>query len=232
MTIVSDAQRSSSAVMAMLFADSRLPTGGHTQSAGLEPALLGGLAPEDVPEWIAVRLRTTALTDAGAAVVSRHLSLLGADAAALQRVVGAWAARTPSAAQRAASRTLGRGVQRLALSIWGEHAAVLTCRRLSSPPRCVVLGAVAAATGMAAEDLARVIVYDEAQSAATAMVKLHPTDPVDAVRWVLAAVTAVLPLVADVADLTDPEGIPALGGPLNEAWAEAHASRSQRLFHA
>jgi hypothetical protein len=29
---------------AMLLADGRLPVGGHTQSAGLEPALLGGLA--------------------------------------------------------------------------------------------------------------------------------------------------------------------------------------------
>ena len=32
----------------MLLADARLPTSGHTESGGLEPALLGGLDPADL----------------------------------------------------------------------------------------------------------------------------------------------------------------------------------------
>jgi urease accessory protein len=32
-------------LLLMLLADARLPTSGHTQSGGLEPALLGGLDP-------------------------------------------------------------------------------------------------------------------------------------------------------------------------------------------
>ena len=48
---------------AMMLADGRLPVGGHTQSSGLEPALLGGLEPADIPEFIATRLSTTTLVD-------------------------------------------------------------------------------------------------------------------------------------------------------------------------
>ncbi len=55
----------------MLLADARLPTGAHTQSAGLEPALRGGLEPSDVPSYIRARLRTVTAVEAGAAVVAR-----------------------------------------------------------------------------------------------------------------------------------------------------------------
>ena len=62
-------------VLMMLLADARLPTGGHTQSAGLEPALRAGMAPRDVPAYIAARLATTARVEAGTAVVARHVAL-------------------------------------------------------------------------------------------------------------------------------------------------------------
>ncbi|MET0965852.1 MAG: urease accessory UreF family protein, partial [Nakamurella sp.] len=52
-------------------ADARLPTGAHTQSAGLEPALRGGMLPEQVPKYIQARLRTVTLVEAGAAVLAR-----------------------------------------------------------------------------------------------------------------------------------------------------------------
>ena len=35
-----------------------------------------------------------------------------------------------------------------------------------------------------------------------------------------------------VADLTDPDDIPAFGAPLIEQWAEIHATTTQRLFRA
>ena len=57
--------------MLMLLADARLPTGAHTQSAGLEPALRGGLDPSQVPAYIRARLRTVTAVEAGAAVVAR-----------------------------------------------------------------------------------------------------------------------------------------------------------------
>jgi len=61
----------SSEVMLMLLADARLPTGAHTQSAGLEPALRGGMPPTQVPQYIRARLRTVTLVEAGAAVLAR-----------------------------------------------------------------------------------------------------------------------------------------------------------------
>ena len=48
---------------ALMLADARLPTGGHTQSAGLEPAVLAGLGadgnkPAEIEEYARDRLRT------------------------------------------------------------------------------------------------------------------------------------------------------------------------------
>ena len=55
----------------MLLADARLPTGAHTQSAGLESALRRGMEPSDVPSYIQARLRTVTVVEAAAAVVAR-----------------------------------------------------------------------------------------------------------------------------------------------------------------
>ena len=62
-------------IMLMLLADARLPTGAHTQSAGLEPALRGGLEPSEVPSYIRARLCTVTAVEAGAAVVARALTV-------------------------------------------------------------------------------------------------------------------------------------------------------------
>jgi urease accessory protein len=61
----------SAEVMMMLLADSRLPTGAHTQSAGLEAALRSGMPAASVPSYIRARLRTVTLVEAGAAVLAR-----------------------------------------------------------------------------------------------------------------------------------------------------------------
>lgn len=132
-------------VLLMLLADARLPTGGHTQSAGLEPALRAGMAPRDVPAYIAARLATTTRVEAGTAVVARHVALglphaaddigpVGAAGPAgaqcptsvptLADVRAAWAARTPSPALRETSERLGRGYLRLARRLWPDHPAL------------------------------------------------------------------------------------------------------------
>jgi urease accessory protein len=101
---------SSSLVALMMLADGRLPVGGHTQSAGLEPALRAGLSAAQVPGFIATRLRTAVTVDAATAVVSRHHVTSGTGLGAAQ---SAWAARTPSEVTRAASVAVGRGCLRL-----------------------------------------------------------------------------------------------------------------------
>ncbi|MDQ2758215.1 MAG: urease accessory protein UreF, partial [Actinomycetota bacterium] len=61
----------------MLLADARLPTSGHTQSGGLEPALLGGLEPAQVRDYCRTRLETVTRTEAAVAVVARARAVAG-----------------------------------------------------------------------------------------------------------------------------------------------------------
>lgn len=241
--------------VALLLADARLPSGGHAHSASLEPALLGGMPPAEVPAWLVGRATTVSLVEAGTAVVAARL-LTGADggfdladgarasadgvrpdgAFGLSDVVRAWAARTPAPALRDAARLLGRGYLRLARTLWADAPAVralVAHGATDGPlPRAVVLGAVAAAAGLPAADTVRLTVYDDAQTAASALLKLEPLDPVTPVRWVLEACAAAEPHVLRVAACTTPEDIPASGSPQTEGWAQAHALLSQRLFRA
>lgn len=221
-----------SLTVAMLLADGRLPSGGHAHSAGLEPALLAGMPAGDVPAYLVGRARTTSLVEAGTAVVVRHRLRSRPSRPELEEIVDHWAARTPSAAQREASRLLGRGALRLATRLWPEAEPVRACAAQPAPPRPLVIGAIAAVTDMDPRDLVRLFVYEDAQTAAAALLKLAPTDPVLPIGWVLAACAAVEHLVDAVAALTDPAGIPAGSAPHAEAWAEAHARMNRRLFRA
>jgi urease accessory protein len=267
----------------MLLADARLPTSAHTQSGGLEPALNGGLDPEDIPSYCRTRLETVTLVEASTAVVARYVAASSVDGlpsaspadvrssvdavsssdvrssveavssadvrssveavspsdvvsvpdgvSSLELVEAAWAARTPSDAIRAASYDLGRAYRRLALRLWPAHPAV---RLLDEPPavsRAVALGAIAAATGLSAEQLVRLVGYDDVQTVVAAALKLVPFDPVVATQWVL-ALSSDIELLVPLAGLTRPEDIPAPSAPLIEAWAQAHAQTTRRLFRA
>ncbi|HWT33886.1 MAG TPA: urease accessory protein, partial [Microbacterium sp.] len=80
-----------SSTIGMLLADARLPTGGHAHSAGVEPALLGGMPASEAPALIRGRAVTTSLLEAGTAVVARHRFAVDGQ---VDEVVAAWAART------------------------------------------------------------------------------------------------------------------------------------------
>ena len=106
----------SSSYLSLLLADGRLPTGAHTQSAGVEPALRHGMDVREVPAYLRVRLATVTEVEAAAAVVAggvwaretfgvaRQASVV----AALAEVDAAWRVRTLSDALREASDLLGR----------------------------------------------------------------------------------------------------------------------------
>ncbi|PFG42252.1 urease accessory protein [Isoptericola jiangsuensis] len=224
--------------VAMLLADARLPGGGHAHSASLEPALLGGLPERDVPAWMIGRATTVSLVEAGTAVVAAKVLATAEPAAVppIGAVVAAWAARTPAPALRDAARLLGRGYLRVARTLWPAAPAVralVAHEAAHGPlPRAVVLGGVAAATGLPPADVVRLTVYDDAQTAASAFLKLAPCDPLVPARWVLDACAAAEELVPLVAACTTPEDVPASGAPQTEGWAQAHALTNQRLFRA
>ena len=213
--------------MALLLADARLPAAGHTQSAGVEPGLAHGLVAEELRAYCRTRLATVVRTEAAAAVVARHHALSGRSLAAVET---AWAARTPSDAMRATARMLGRGLLRLARRTW--PAAVAGWPAEAQPPRSLVLGAIAAETGLPAVELARVVAYDDVQTVLSAALKLLPLDPADATAWCVELLPAVDRLALEVSTLTATADIPATSSPQIEGWAQAHARTARRLFSA
>jgi urease accessory protein len=217
--------------LALLLADARLPAAGHTQSAQLEPALAHGLDPTELatglPAYCRTRLATVVRTEAATAVVARHHARTGQD---LTEVETAWAARTPSDAMRDTARLLGRGLLRLARRTW--PAAAAHWEAPDRPPRAVVLGAIAADTGLGARELAAVVAYDDVQTVLAAALKLLPLDPADATAWCVGLLPDVDRLADVVSTLTVTTDIPATGSPQIEAWAQAHARTTRRLFSA
>lgn len=216
-------------LVALLLADARLPAGGHTQSGSLEPGLAAGLGAEGIPAYIQVRLSTVARVEVGTAVVALHC--LRNDEP-LDAVVEAWAARTTSPAMRETSRSQGRALQRLSSRLWPRSAMVAEVAQRPGTPRPVVLAAAAAATGMSPRSLGQVIGYDDVQTVASAALKLVPLDPATVSGWVLDALPAVGRLARDLAGLTRPAEIPGSAAPQIEAWAQAHAESTRRLFSA
>ncbi|TDW93390.1 urease accessory protein [Kribbella pratensis] len=283
-------------LVAMMLADGRLPTGGHTQSGGLEPAVRAGLGADgkqlaDVASYARDRLRTTTRVEAAVAVVTRHLALSGTNVApgdenvpqttgrldtqtpsspsradwfgpdlpsrglwlekrgfdnqyprledhaarrgagqGLGDVEAAWAARTPSHVVRGVSRRQGRLLLRLARRVWPDVTTYLPNDGEIARP--VVLGVVGAVTGLSAEQVARTIAYDDAQTVISASLKLLPVDPADAATWLAGLHDDIEWLVKDVAPLTRVDDIPADGAPLIDVFAHNHAIERMRLFHA
>lgn len=222
--------------LVMMLADARLPVGGHVHSAGLEPALAAGMPASRVFDYLVGRAHSVSLVEAGTAVVARYVCLSAQGdrmKAELARVESAWAARTPSRAVREVSRSLGRGYLRLGSRLWPGHPGIDACSAASVPlSRPVVVGAIAAAASLDAESLVRLVIYDDAQTVAAALLKLAPIDPAIPVGWVLSACAAVDHLVPAIAALTSPDAIPASGAPQTEEWAESHSLITQRLFRA
>jgi len=212
-------------LITMMLADARLPSGGHTQSGGLEPAVNAGLT--DVAAYAADRLRTVVRVDAGTAAVARHLALSGGRAVDVEPH---WAARTPSQVLRAASRRQGRGYLRLAARLW--PAVLDHLPPDSETARPVVLGVVGAVTGLSAAQVVRLVGYDDAQTVVAASTKLLPVDPADAAGWLLSLHPDIESVVAATAHLTAPADVPADGAPYVDQLAHQHSTERMRLFHA
>ena len=215
----------------MLLGDARLPSGAHTQSAGLEGALTAGMPGEDIPAYLSMRLHTVASVDAGTAVVALG-ALTGRPPGGLVLIQQHWAARTPSHVQRQASIALGRGLFRLLRNVFPDDAATDALGEVESPCRPLVLAGLARALDLGAAELATLVCYDEVQSVTAAALKLLPLDPVQTVRWALDVRPLVDELVSGLAQITTPAEIPSQSAPLMDQWQHDHARQNRRLFSA
>ncbi|MEM9745648.1 MAG: urease accessory UreF family protein [Actinomycetota bacterium] len=216
-------------VVMMVLADGRLPTGGHTHSAGVEAAVQVGdvidLATTD--RFLAGRLATTGLVDAAFAAAAAG----GHDLADLDTE---YEVRTLSPHLRTTSRSLGRQLHRAGLALLGDRADVL--RRTRGCHRAIVMGALVADVGGAPLDAARLELHHLASAVHGAAVKLLALDPLAVAAAQLRATDQIAALAERAADAAStarrPSDLPAAGGTLTEILGEWHGGSTQRMFVA
>ncbi|MFB9902706.1 urease accessory protein UreF [Allokutzneria oryzae] len=221
----------------LLLADSRVPAGGHVHSGGVEAAWRAGLVTDvgSLRAFLVGRLATSGRVAAAFAAEAARLAagmgwspVESADApqgesggrvtrpldgqhAVWELLDEEFDARTPSAAQRAASRQQGRGLVRAYPGV----AAELGPR----PHHPIAFGALAAVSGAAPEEAATAIALASVTAPASAALRLLALDPF-AVHRVL---TEIASIVDDVARAAARRGeLPDDCAPLLDVLAEAH----------
>jgi urease accessory protein len=141
-------------------------------------------------------------------------------------------ARTPSPAQRRASRAQGRALLRVARAAWpGPHLDALAVV-VGGPHHPLVLGAAVAAVGGAPTRAAQVAAYGAVTGPASAAVRLLGLDPLG-VHRVLADLAGRIDAVAAEAAVTARLGdLPAASAPALDVFAELHQQAELRLFES
>jgi urease accessory protein len=216
-----------SETLALLLADGRTPNGAHAHSGALEPAIAAGLRAGDVPALIQARLRTVGLLDASFSAAAARAT----DASELAELEHEWLARTPAPAVRETGRRLGRSLLRTAGSLGlGSPALSHWARDSAATPRCLVLGAIAAAAGLSPRRAAGLALYDDAATLAAAAPKLLAVDAATTAGWVAAAVPLIDELAARATGPATPDMLPAIATPGLDALAQNHLQAEGRLF--
>ncbi|RSN47718.1 urease accessory protein UreF [Amycolatopsis sp. WAC 04197] len=218
---------------AVILADSRFPGGGHVHSGGLEEAVTRKLITHerDLPGFLSGRLRTAGALAAVFAAASAHAAARKVRSGHWRRLDLELDARTPSLAQREASRAQGRGTARAGKAAWPSPVLSQLLKETPRPHHPVIVGALVGVPF----DAAMAVAYLAISGPASAAVRLLGLDPfaVNAVVARLAdEVREVSRRAADVAG-DDPADLPAPGSPALDLFAEAHARHHQeevRLF--
>jgi urease accessory protein len=202
----------------LAMADSRLPTGGHVHSGGVEEAVTSGLLVdiETLRAYLRRRIRTQGLVTASVAVAVHTGALSIPDA---DRETDA---RTPAPAARQAARAQGRGLTRLARRVWPNRDWDALGTR---PHLAVAAGAVGTASGLTAEHTALSVVYTTMTGSATAAQRLLALDPGD-----VAALTFELCALCDQTAAEAGKELADLSDPLLDVLAQRHSQRERPLF--
>ncbi|MGQ0717283.1 MAG: urease accessory protein UreF [Pseudonocardiales bacterium] len=220
----------------LLLADSRLPTGGHAHSGGVEAAVERGLVCDeaDLALFLAGRLRGSGPVIAAVAAAG---CLLAADTDPdWARWDAAASARTPSAAMREASRAQGAALLRTARRVW-PSTALEALAQTDRPHHPLVLGTVVAAVGDGPDAAALLVLHHLLGGVCSAAVRLLGLDPI-AVAAVQARAAGSAEQVALAATRVAHEAVaqrdtrllPSIGTPLPEVLAELHARTEVTLF--
>ncbi|MGB3485236.1 MAG: urease accessory UreF family protein [Mycobacterium sp.] len=203
--------------------DSRLPTGGHVHSGGMEEAVADKLVTDVVTleAFLRRRIRTSGLVAASVAVAVQTGALR------VELADREFDARTPAPAARASSRAQGRGLLRLARRVWPNGGALVTDWSVlgRAPHLAVVAGVVGETTALDPEHTALVLVYTTMTGSATAAQRLLALDPAD-----VAAVTFALSETCDRTAAEATTGLADLSDPLLDLLAQRHAARERPLF--
>jgi urease accessory protein len=149
-------------------------------------------------------------------------------------------ARTPSPAQRAASRRQGRALLRAARVAWpadrglADLAAATTATAQGGPHHAIVLGAAAAAAGCSAAEAARVAAYQAVAGPTSAAVRLLALDPMRATAVLSGLAREIEQIAQRAADAADGPlaELPCPSAPSLDLLAEAHIRTEVRLFES
>jgi urease accessory protein len=217
-------------VSLLLLSDGRFPAGGYAHSGGLEAAVEEGLGVEDVPLFLAGRLRGVAAAESRLAVAAARAARRGELETLLSLDLEA-EARYPSPPLRATARRLGAQLLRSAAVVWPRGLIDRYREASESTPRAVAFGVVAAEAGLGDLELAQVYLYEDAATVTAAAVRLLPVDSATTARWLVEAGSLVDGLAHEAAAGTDdPHELPAGFAPALELRSLAHAAREGRLF--
>ena len=138
-------------------------------------------------------------------------------------------ARTPSPAQREASRRQGRALLRAARAAWpGPWLADLAAAP-QPPHHAVVLGATAAAAGCSPGEAALIAAYLTVTGPASAAVRLLALDPIE-VSATIARLADAIETAAARGAAAETNDLPCPSAPALDLYAEAHARAEVRLF--
>ena len=202
----------------LTLADSRLPTGGHVHSGGVEEAVTSGIVMDlaTLRAYLRRRIRTHGLVTASLAAAV-HAGTLTVEAADRETD-----ARTPAPAARQASRAQGRGLARLARHVWPDR----DWQPLGTTPHlAVAAGAVGNASGLTPDQTALSVVYTTMTGSATAAQRLLALDPAD-----VAALTFELAPLCEAAAAEAGKELADLSDPLLDVLAQRHSDRERPLF--
>ncbi len=209
----------------LLIADGRFPDGAHAHSHGLEAAVEAGRVHDtmSLAEYVTTRLWTSGRTDAATA----RLAAAGVDPDVLD---AAWCVRTPSAAARATSRSLGRALVRTAARVVPDRPIALADG--GPPVQPVAFGLFAAAVGCTPDEAALASAHGTAATLSAAGLRLLSLDPFDVAAILHDLRTEVDGVATSTIGLLDATHLPHASTPFAEIDVEAQSALPTRLFRS